>query len=81
MPVIASAGAPTSIDPRTLYSFAEFIRCSGLSYSRIRRAAHEGLEIPTFAVGRRKFIEGSSGIEYIRQLAAKHREQKSQQAR
>lgn len=70
MPVHASAGAPTSIDPEKLYSLAEFIRCSGLSYTRIRHAAHDGVEIPTIAVGRRKFVEGASGIAYIRQLAA-----------
>ena len=75
MPINATTGAPTCIDPENLYSLAEFIRCSGLSYSRIRRAAKGGLEIPTIAVGRRKFVEGSSGIAYIRQLAAMYQEQ------
>jgi hypothetical protein len=75
MPINATAGAPTSISPDNLYSLAEFIRVSGLSYSRIRQAAHDGLEIPTIAVGKRKWVDGAAGISYVHELAELHRKQ------
>jgi hypothetical protein len=70
MPVAASTGAPTSVDPAKLYSLPEFIKCSGLSYTRIRSAARQGLEPPTLKVGKRLFLRGSDAIRYIEQLAA-----------
>ena len=69
MPIIASCANPTAINPETLYSYPEFIRCSGLSYTRIRQAGRDGLEIPTIACGRRKFIRGRDAIDFIERLA------------
>lgn len=77
MPINATTGAPTSIDPEKLYALAEFIRCSGISHSRILRAAKDGLLIPTLDVGKRKFIWGIDAMDYICSLAAMHREQQS----
>lgn len=59
------------IEPGVTYTLASFIATSGLSYSRIRRAAREGVHIPTFAIGRRKFIKGINALAFIDQLAAR----------
>ena len=64
-----TATAPSKIEPGATYSLAGFIAASGISYSRIRRAARAGVDIPTFAIGRRKFIKGSNAVEYLDQLA------------
>ncbi len=71
MPVISRSGDPTKIVPGDLYSLPEFIRCSGLSYGKIRKAARElSIEPPLIKVGRSKFIMGDQAIAYIEQLAA-----------
>ena len=44
MPIDVSVGAPSSVDPEKLYSLVEFIRCSGISYARIKQARKDGLE-------------------------------------
>jgi hypothetical protein len=65
------------IDPKTWYTQAGFITASGVSYSRIRAAAHDGIDIPTFSIGRRKFITGEAAIAYLAKLA-EHSAAKSQ---
>ncbi len=70
MSVTASAGKPSQIQPEILYSLPGFIEASGLSYSRIRKAAKDyAVELPSIKVGRRAFVLGSMGIEYIQKLA------------
>lgn len=70
MPVTASAGNPSYIHPDILYSLPGFIEASGLSYSRIRKAAKDYcVELPSIKVGKRVFVLGGAGIEYILKLA------------
>lgn len=70
MPVMSDAGNPTRIEPGVVYTLREFIRASGLSYSRIREAARAGIEMKTLRVGRRVFVKGDDAIEFIERLAA-----------
>src|SRR5262245_62114410 len=72
MPVTASASNPTSLDPSKLYSLPEFIRCSGISYTRIQSAKRAGAELPTLDVGKRKFIAGDEAIAFVKRLAEHH---------
>jgi len=65
----AYASDTQPIHPGSLYPYAAFIRCSGITKSRIREARLQGVDIPTIEVGRRLFIRGSDGIAYIQQLA------------
>ena len=65
----AYAANTKPIHPESLYPYAAFIRCSGITKTRIREARLQGLELPTVDAGRRKFVRGADGIEYIKQLA------------
>lgn len=69
MPITANTSAPTSLNAYALYSLAEFIRSTGISYTRIQQATRAGVPLPSIKVGRRLYIEGSEGISYIKQLA------------
>ena len=57
------------IHPESLYPYAAFIRCSGITKTRIREARLQGLKIQTVDAGRRKFVRGADGIKFIEQLA------------
>jgi hypothetical protein len=70
MPVRARVDAPSCIYPEVVYPLAGFIAAGGISYCRIRKAARDGIELPVLRVGRRVYVEGSAGIEFIRKLAA-----------
>jgi hypothetical protein len=70
MPVLARASNPTTIDPDLLYSLPAFIEAVGISHGKLRDYAKQGFELPTFAVGRRKYIKGATAIEYLERLSA-----------
>lgn len=61
---------PRFIDPNRLYSLRQFVADSGISLTRIRVAARNGVNIKTLKAGKRVFVRGSDGIEFIEQLAA-----------
>jgi hypothetical protein len=67
---------PSFIDAQRLYSLSRFIHDSGLSYTRIQFAKRDGIELKMVACGRRKFVRGSDGIDFVLRLAA-HYAQKS----
>jgi hypothetical protein len=67
-----------AIQPDTLYSLPEFRRASGLGDTTLRLARRRGDELPTIRVGRRKYVRGLDGIEFIERLAAKAAEVDSQ---
>jgi hypothetical protein len=67
---------PSFIDSDRLYSLSRFIRDSGLSYTRIQFAKREGIELNMVCCGRRKFVRGIDGIDFVLRLAA-HYAQKS----
>jgi hypothetical protein len=75
--IVAPTNRPTFLAPERLYSIRGFCRASGLSYSRLREAARAGVEIPTFRVGKRKFIFGGDAIDLVRQLAEQTRREMS----
>jgi hypothetical protein len=78
MPVQASIGDPSIVDPYVLYSL-RFNTASGISCSRIRLAARAGVELETLKNGRRVFVEGTAGIAYFRTLTTLHEETKPMQ--
>ena len=57
------------IDPNRLYSLRGFQESSGISATRMREARHSGVDLHRIKVGRRVFVRGSDGIEYIERLA------------
>ena len=57
------------IDPDFLYTYNGFIRCSGITKSRIREARLQGIPLPSINVGRRIFVPGARAIEFIETLA------------
>ncbi len=57
-----------AINPGTLYSLPEFRRVSGLGDTTFRTARQQGLDLPAIRVGRRKYVEGTAGIKFIKQL-------------
>lgn len=64
-----AAGSPSYIDPDRLYAIRGFWAASGISPTRIREAKRCGIELPTLEVGKRKFVRGHLGIEFIVRLA------------
>ena len=65
----AYAANTKPIHPETLYPYAAYIRCSGITKTRIREARLQGLELVTVDAGRRKFVRGVDGIEFIERLS------------
>ena len=57
------------IHPESLYPYQCFIRCSGVSKSKIREAMLQGIIIKTIDSGRRKYVRGVDGIAFINKLA------------
>lgn len=64
------ASETSYIAPERLYSLRGFQQASGVTATRIHHAKRAGIDLPTLAVGRRKFVRGSDGIEFIEKLAA-----------
>ncbi|MEM9753920.1 MAG: hypothetical protein AAF916_11140 [Planctomycetota bacterium] len=64
----ASAG-PT-IDPAALYSKPDFLSAAGLGAVSMRRARDLGIKLETIKAGRRKFVKGSDGIDFLIRFAA-----------
>ena len=58
------------IAPERLYSLRGFYGDSGVSDTRRREAARQGVVLPTLEVGRLKYVRGHDGIAYIEKLAA-----------
>lgn len=59
-----------AIDPRLFYPYPEFIRVSGCSRARISEARRDGIALKTHKCGRRLYVEGADGIEFLKRLAA-----------
>lgn len=57
------------IDPTRLYTLAGFKEATGIDSTRIWRAKKAGITPLTIDVGRRKFVRGSDGIDYIVRLS------------
>ena len=57
------------IHPGSIYPYQSFIRCGGVSKSKIREARLQGLVLKTFDTGRRKYVRGVDGIAFIEQLS------------
>jgi hypothetical protein len=70
VPLHATTDRPTFIDIGRLYSLRKFISDSGLSYTRISQAARAGIELPMVVCGKRKFVRGRDGIDFVERLAA-----------
>ena len=76
MPILATTDKPSYIDPTRLYSLRKFVIDSGISLTRIRQAAHQGIELPKVKAGKRVFVRGRDGIEFIEKLAELERQAK-----
>jgi hypothetical protein len=64
-----SPQTPGFVDPDRIYSQPAWYRDSGISKSRTREAGLMGHRLPTIAIGRRRFVHGKSGIEWMLKLA------------
>jgi hypothetical protein len=64
------ASETSYIAPERLYSLKGFQQASGVTATRIHHAKQAGIDLPTLAVGRRKFVRGEDAIAYIEALAA-----------
>jgi len=60
---------PSFIAPERLYTLRYFQAASGVSATRIREGRRNGIILTTLDVGKRKFVRGSDGINFIEQLA------------
>jgi hypothetical protein len=60
---------PSFIDPNRLYALAGFLQCSGINQTRVRALRLAGIDLPKLRVGKRVFIRGCDGIEYIERAA------------
>lgn len=65
----AAAANTSYLDPACLYTYSGFITCSGISKSRIREARLRGVKLPAMKVGKRLYIRGRDGIEFVEKLA------------
>lgn len=66
----ARAKDTSYIAPDYLYTYDGFVRCSGISKTRIYAARRAGRPLPTLKVGRRLFVRGRDAIRFIEMLAA-----------
>jgi hypothetical protein len=69
MPATTASKGLAPICPDRLYPLTVFERITGLGPTRRREGRLAGVQLPTIDVGRRKFVEGAAGMEYIRRLA------------
>jgi len=58
------------IFPDAIYPYQAYIRDSGVSKTKIREARLQGVMLKTIDCGRRKYVRGRDGIDFIEQLAA-----------
>ena len=68
---------PSFIAPDRLYSLSRFLKDSGISYTRLQLARRLDIPLTLISCGRRKYVRGYEGIDFIERLAeyeAKHRE-------
>jgi hypothetical protein len=72
MPIHVRTSNPTFIDPERLYSLRGFVESSGVSLTRIREASRSMIELRVLRAGKRVFVRGCDGIEFIERLAAAH---------
>ncbi len=66
----ATTRSPSVIFPDALYTKRGCITCSGISETRIRQAAREGINCRRLWVGKRSFYRGRDIILFIEELAA-----------
>lgn len=70
---MSSKGAPSrrvsAICPDRLYPLKAFQEASGIGSTRMREGRLAGIHLSTISCGRRKFVQGADGIEYIKRLA------------
>ena len=59
-----------AVDPTLFYTFPEFMRVAGIGYTTIRKAKAKGVDLPLQKVGRRKYLRGSDGVEFLEKLAS-----------
>ncbi len=57
------------IAPERLYPLRAFQEAAGIAPTRMREARLQGVHLDTVDVGKRKFVQGSAGIEYILRLS------------
>jgi hypothetical protein len=60
---------PREIAPERLYPLRAFQEAAGIAPTRMREARLQGVHLATVNVGKRKFVCGSDGIDYIKRLA------------
>jgi len=60
---------PREIAPERLYPLRAFQEAAGIAPTRMREARLQGIDLPTVNVGKRKFVRGGDGINYILRLA------------
>lgn len=61
--------SPDSLNPAHLYSLHGFYRVTGLNSHHIRAAKKLGLALPAKKIGKRKFIEGHAGADFLIEFA------------
>lgn len=61
---------PSFIAPERMYSLQGFYDCTGITRTREREAAADGVRLEKIYVGRRAFVRGSDAIRYVEALAA-----------
>ncbi len=57
------------ISPERIYPLRAFQEASGIAPTRMREARMQGVHLTTLDVGRRKFVRGCDGIDFIERLA------------
>ena len=72
MPIHVRTANPTFLDPERLYSLRGFVESSGVSLTRIREASRSKIELRVIRAGKRVFVRGRDGIEFIERLAVAH---------
>ncbi len=64
-----SSKSTREIAPERFYPLRAFQEASGIAPTRMREARLQGVHLETVDVGKRKFVRGSDGIEYILRLS------------
>jgi hypothetical protein len=65
----AYAANTQPIHPESIYPYAAYIRCSGITKTRIREARLQGIVLKTINAGRRKYVRGVDGIAFIEAIS------------
>ena len=72
-----SVSKPTYLDPDRLYSLSYFVKASGLSTTRLKKAKAKGIEPRVISCGRRKFVFGADAIDFVRRLSEHYAQKQS----